>query len=126
MRVAKYFTLFFIPLFRLETMGEYIECETCLTAFDLNVLDYRPPTSEQKVLAVLRHRLEDGMPVKMVRNQLVAGGMEPQQADEVIKLLLMGKGTRVCQECGSAYCDVVEICANCGAQLPLENALPSK
>ena len=40
MRVARYFTLFFIPLFRLKTLGEYIECQACRTAFDLKVLDY--------------------------------------------------------------------------------------
>jgi len=117
-RVAKYFTLFFIPLFRLETLAEYIECEKCRTAFDPRVLDYRPPTPEQKALIALRRRLENGMPVAMVRNQIIAAGAKPGQADAVMELLLMGKGLRTCQECGFAYCDAVERCSNCGAQLP--------
>jgi hypothetical protein len=31
--VSKYFTLYFIPLFKTEKLGEYIECQTCLKTF---------------------------------------------------------------------------------------------
>jgi hypothetical protein len=117
MRVARYFTLFFIPLFRLKTLGEYVECQACRTAFDPKALNYRPPTSTQKALIALRRRLEDGMPVAMVRNQIVSGGTPPEQADALVEMLLMGKGIRTCHECGNTYCDVVTICSNCGAQL---------
>lgn len=126
MRVARYFTLFFIPLFRLKTLGEYIECQACRTAFDLKVLDYRPPSSTQKALIALRRRLEDGMPVAMVRNQLVAGGTEPEQTDSLMELLLMGRGTRTCAECGNTYCDVVDVCSNCGARLPVVSQAPAE
>ncbi len=29
LRNAMYFTLFFIPLFRTETLAEFVQCETC-------------------------------------------------------------------------------------------------
>jgi hypothetical protein len=37
-RIARYFTLFFIPLFRLRTLGEYVECQVCRRAFKPIVL----------------------------------------------------------------------------------------
>ena len=43
-RIARYFTLYFIPLFQTENRGEYIICQACRGAFDLQVLNYRPPT----------------------------------------------------------------------------------
>ncbi len=33
-RVARYFTLFFIPVFRTRTLGEYIECQACGRTFE--------------------------------------------------------------------------------------------
>lgn len=32
-QVARYFTLFFIPLFKIATLGEYVECQICRRAF---------------------------------------------------------------------------------------------
>ena len=38
-RIERYFTLFFIPLFRIARLGEYVECQTCFTTFKTDVLD---------------------------------------------------------------------------------------
>ena len=38
-RVDRYFTLFFIPLFRLGHLGDYVECQTCLTTYKTDVLN---------------------------------------------------------------------------------------
>jgi hypothetical protein len=37
-RVARYFTLFFIPLFKTKTLGEYVECQVCRRAFKPEIL----------------------------------------------------------------------------------------
>lgn len=37
-QVARYFTLFFIPLFKINTLGEYVECQTCRRAFKPEIL----------------------------------------------------------------------------------------
>jgi hypothetical protein len=37
-RIARYFTLFFIPLFKFRTLGEYVECQVCRRAFKPAVL----------------------------------------------------------------------------------------
>jgi tellurite resistance protein len=41
-RVRRFFTLYFIPVIPLDTLGEYIECKFCKNTFRENVLDYRP------------------------------------------------------------------------------------
>lgn len=38
-RVARYFTLYFIPLFAMETLAEYIKCRHCQAAFEPTVLN---------------------------------------------------------------------------------------
>src|SRR5689334_9192008 len=38
-RMVRYFTLFFIPLFPLGRLGEYVECQTCLTTHNTDVLN---------------------------------------------------------------------------------------
>lgn len=37
-QVARYFTLFFIPLFKTKTLGEYVECQVCRRAFKPEIL----------------------------------------------------------------------------------------
>jgi hypothetical protein len=37
-QMGRYLTLFFIPLFRLARLGEYVECQVCLTTFTSDVL----------------------------------------------------------------------------------------
>jgi hypothetical protein len=38
--LSRYFTLYFIPLFKTQNLGEYIECQTCLKTFKKEVLQY--------------------------------------------------------------------------------------
>jgi len=37
-KVRRFFTLYFIPLIPLGTIGEHVECETCKTIYNPNVL----------------------------------------------------------------------------------------
>lgn len=38
-RISRYFTLFFIPLFPYKTLAEYIECQGCFSGLKLEVLN---------------------------------------------------------------------------------------
>ncbi|RPI86047.1 MAG: zinc-ribbon domain-containing protein [Planctomycetaceae bacterium] len=38
LRVASYFTLYFIPLFQTATLGEYVRCDDCEREFDVKAL----------------------------------------------------------------------------------------
>lgn len=39
-RVSRYFTLYFIPLFATETLGEAVLCRSCGSDFNMSVLSY--------------------------------------------------------------------------------------
>ena len=41
-QVAQYFTLFFIPLLKIKTLGEYVECQVCGRAFKPESLGLAP------------------------------------------------------------------------------------
>ena len=38
--LSRYFTLYFIPLFKTHKLGEYIECQSCLKTFKPEVMQY--------------------------------------------------------------------------------------
>ena len=40
-RIGKYFTLYFIPIFQTQNLGEYIECKTCFTPYKTSILEYK-------------------------------------------------------------------------------------
>ncbi len=44
-KIARYFTLFFIPLFPLGTLSEYVECQVCGRTYKTDVLSAASTTS---------------------------------------------------------------------------------
>lgn len=48
-RAARYFTLYFIPLFQTRNLGEYIECGHCNQTYKPEVLNYKPPASAASI-----------------------------------------------------------------------------
>jgi tellurite resistance protein len=47
-RVRRFFTLYFIPVFPMDRLGEYIECRSCRNTFRESVLNYSPEASAAK------------------------------------------------------------------------------
>jgi len=50
-QVARYFTLFFVPLFKTKTLGEYVECQVCHRAFKPEILGLVPSEGSETVSA---------------------------------------------------------------------------
>jgi hypothetical protein len=115
-RAGKYFTLYFIPLFQFENMGEYIVCQTCLQAYKPEVLAYGPPTPAEKGLRAMRKEMENGMPLHMIQQKLIASGIEQEAANELIEAVTGGAQVK-CPKCGFTYLGTVKFCANCGNNL---------
>jgi Zn finger protein HypA/HybF involved in hydrogenase expression len=65
-RVATYFTLYFIPLFETRHHGDYIECLSCNQQFNQAVLHYTPPSQAERIVASVRTDLESGTPLQEV------------------------------------------------------------
>ncbi|HEX5105133.1 MAG TPA: zinc-ribbon domain-containing protein, partial [Pirellulaceae bacterium] len=69
-RIARYFTLYFIPLFQISSHGDFITCTRCSGQFTMEVLNYRPPSSSERLAAMLRGDLDSGMPLHMAQQKL--------------------------------------------------------
>jgi hypothetical protein len=50
-RARRFFTLYFIPVIPLNTLGEWIECARCKSSYKENVLNYRLPKSKDERFA---------------------------------------------------------------------------
>lgn len=124
-RVGTYFTLFFIPLFRIKDHGELIECATCHQKYELSVLDRRPVAGPQagpivsemdRLRATIRRDLESGMPLQMAQQKLVNEGIHVDSAEHAVTTVA-GVGVRTCPSCGLRYISSIERCTSCGATL---------
>ena len=115
-RVARYFTLYFIPLFKTKDLGEYVECGSCQGTFKPEVLSYTPPSPAERMLAGVRRDLESGTPVGVVQGKLLNAGMARADAEAVVNAALAGNRV-FCAQCGAAYLASVQTCTSCGNQL---------
>src|SRR5438045_828816 len=70
-RYSRYFTLYFIPLFPMENLGECIKCQSCQQTYKMEVLDYKPPTDAERLLIAVRADLESGTPLQMAQRKLI-------------------------------------------------------
>ena len=65
-RIRRFFTLYFIPLFPLETLGEHVECQACKVAYKESVLQHDPRAAQLAVEADYRSAVRQVM-VHMTR-----------------------------------------------------------
>jgi hypothetical protein len=118
-RNARYFTLYFIPLFQVENKGEYVECRTCGYIYPPEVLE---PGGVQRVrwlqqtTDTIRTSLQAGMPIHMLMRKLVGDGFNPELAFHNV-WVVMGEVAHTCPSCQFTYHESIRVCANCGADL---------
>lgn len=112
-RIAKYFTLYFVPLFQTDNLGEYVECQICGQTYKPEVLDYKPPSAAERLMIAIRDELESGMPLHMLEKKLVASGFPEPDASELVQIATNGDQV-VCRRCGFEYLGKIQTCANCG------------
>jgi len=115
-RLAKYFTLYFIPLFQTQNLGEYVECKTCRHQFKPEVLTHSPPSKGERLIMVLRAELDSGLPIHMVLQKLISHGCEEEVAKHFV-IVAAGENIQVCKKCGFYYRETVKNCLNCGGTL---------
>jgi hypothetical protein len=115
-RVARYFTLYFIPLFPTQNLGEFVRCETCQQAYREEVLDYEPPSDVDRQYALVRADLESGTPIEMAQRKLLNAGMS-QEAAAAVTTAAAGQGRKECTKCSLSFVASVLRCSNCGENL---------
>ena len=115
-RVAQYFTLFFIPLFQIKNLGEFVECQFCHQTYKPEVLSYKPPSPAERLLFAVRKELETGTPIHMVQQKLMANGTEQATAQKLTDMATGGVQVK-CPKCGFSYLGTIKLCTNCGSSL---------
>ena len=65
-KVTRFFTLYFIPVIPLGSLGEYVECQTCKGTFVPRVLDYDPQKQKNEFQSVYEQAMRHSMVLMML------------------------------------------------------------
>jgi hypothetical protein len=123
-KVGKYFTLYFIPLFETKNLGEYIECKSCMMTFKKEVLELGPQIAERietenqirQLINKISSGLNAGTPVQFILEGLVQSGVEKDIASRLLYEATGGK-LKKCSRCGGIFKDELFYCSTCGSNL---------
>ena len=114
--VDKYFTLYWIPLFRIGNMGEYVQCQVCQNSYPPDALAYRPQTEEEKLHYAILNELNSGIPAHMLIRKLEDKYGDHNLATRYVYNLL-GSRPMQCPNCQYLYHETIARCLNCGQPL---------
>lgn len=119
-KATRWFTLYFVPLIPVGTVGEFVQCQTCGVTFKPAVLDMKVPLPAaqptQRDLAsqinTIPQRLAQGQPVEYVVRDLTGAGVDRDAALAMVTPHL-SDGTRKCEDCGLSYAAGITTCPQC-------------
>ncbi len=117
-KVGNYFTLFFIPLFEIKKLGEYLQCAQCNTTFKPEVLNIKSITPEQRQVLTVKRDLASGTPQQMAQTKLINTGLDAEAAAQIVNQA-SPEEMRECDGCQLTYVVGITKCSNCGGQLSL-------
>ena len=121
-KVSKYFTLFFIPLFEINKLGEYLQCVGCNLTFKPDVLNIKSVTPEQRQVRMIKRDLSSGTPLQMAQTKLVNSGMDTEAAARIVNQASPNE-MRECDVCHLTYVAAITKCSKCGGQLSFPKIL---
>lgn len=101
-------------------LGEYVECQTCGTAFEprvltMKVLPSQPRAAQPNVVTqinTLANRLNAGTPVEYLVHDLTGTGLDRDVALNMVNAHLAA-GRKTCVPCGLTYAATVDTCSEC-------------
>lgn len=82
-KVRRFFTLYFIPLIPLDSLGDFVECQSCKGTFVSNVLDYQPELGGDQ----FQSEYEKAMRHTMIMMMLADGEIDDNEMDMVLKII---------------------------------------
>jgi tetratricopeptide (TPR) repeat protein len=89
-RAVRYATLYFIPIFQLENLGEFVECQVCLRQWRPELLNREPPSPEVRLLIAVRRDYETGTPTHVLLSGLKDTGFDDEAAQKLLELSVSG------------------------------------
>jgi hypothetical protein len=86
-RASSYFALFLIPLIKIKTLAEYVECQVCKSYYGPKILE---PGSQQmlKMEAISKCSLQRGTSLDEVKVQLIDAGADEEVAERIIERVM--------------------------------------
>ena len=116
-RSKLYFSLFFVPILPLKELGEFIECQHCMTRYSVDILTRPHPSSAIKHrIPAVKADLESGTPLEMARQKLINEGYAPGFAGDLVEEAV-GDHRQHCPDCRLTYSANNTFCAVCGGRL---------
>ena len=88
-RVRRFFTLYFIPIIPLDTIGEYVECLHCRDTYKTSVLDFDPDELAAAKEKVIEAEFHAAVKRVMVLMMLADGKIEDSEMETI--QLIYGK-----------------------------------
>ncbi|MBO6516399.1 MAG: TerB family tellurite resistance protein [Bacteroidia bacterium] len=70
-KARKFFTLYFIPIIPLNSLGEYVECRRCKSTFITEVLNQSNTASEQAFMTLYLHAIRHSMVLIMLADGII-------------------------------------------------------
>ncbi len=102
--VRRFFTLYFIPLIPLDSLGRYVECAQCQGTFNENVLSYQPSDAGQQMQALFMIAMKQVM-IGMLLADGVIDDAEVKELQDIFEELA---GVEVTEEDLREEIDIVE------------------
>jgi hypothetical protein len=119
-KIQRYFSLYFIPVVPMDTVTEYIECQTCGTTFKPEVLTMEPAPAQPRDLAQSLNQIENdlskGQPLEFIVRDLTAAGLDRDVALRAVEPFT-ASAQHHCTNCGLTYANSIHTCQNCGETL---------
>ncbi|MBN1429725.1 MAG: zinc-ribbon domain-containing protein [Anaerolineae bacterium] len=124
-QAVRSFTLYFIPIFPIQQLGEFIECQTCGVTLEPAARQTRQkpaarlPSAQQdlgSMMNSIKSRLDKGFPVEHMIRELTAANLDLEIARGAVQGAI-GKNVKVCEKCNLAYSPAAGQCAECGREL---------
>ncbi len=115
----KYFTLYFIPVIPMDSLGEIVECQTCGLAYKPEVLKLKATPLKLTLANMLNSTgklLEEGKPVEYLVRDMTAAGLDREVALQAVNTQI-GTERNVCPNCRLTYATDVTNCAECNHSL---------
>jgi hypothetical protein len=114
---AQYFSLYFIPLFKLGAARTYIQCQYCHNMFSVDLLLANPAKLALSTLVGdMEKEVKTGTPSHIIYRKLLAKNVSEPTA-KAVSIAILGLKPKICITCGSLYHEQVSVCANCGGDL---------
>ncbi len=82
-KVRRFFTLYFIPLIPLDSLGDFVECQQCKGTFVSRVLDYKPSMGENQ----FQSEYEKAMRHCMIMMMLADGEIDENEMEMVLNII---------------------------------------